>query len=170
MATYSETRLIAPKVTVTAGMDVNYLTAIDSVFTAQPHVNLEYQATPQTVVSAQFGSARGEGSNSMLDHLSLLNAFPQITQRDGRLELEQLNHTELAVNHRMGRSARVQAAAYHDGLRNAAVWGWGPSAYGQAFAGNALPNPAGNGVVINGGNYQSVGFSRRLFADFRFAS
>jgi len=163
MATYSETRLLSPKVTVTAGMDITYLNAIDSVFTAQPHVNLEYQATPQTVLSAQFGSTRGEASSSLLDRLSLLNAFPQITQRDGHLEMEQLSHTELAVNHRMGRSARVQAAAYHDGLRNAAVWGLGQSAYGMAFAGNALPNPAGNGIVINGGNYQSVGF-RAVFA------
>jgi hypothetical protein len=163
VATYSETRLLAPKVTVTAGMDINYLSAIDSVFTAQPHVNLEYQATPQTVVSAQYGSARADGSNSMLERLSVLNAFPQITQRDGHLEMEQLNHTELSVNHRMGRSARVQAVAYHDGLRNAAVWGLGHSAYGQTFAGNSLPNPAGNGIVINGGNYQSAGF-RAVFA------
>jgi len=170
VATYSETRLLTPKVTVTAGMDINYLNAVDSVFTAQPHVNLEYQATAQTVLSAQFGSARGEGSNSLSDRLSLLNAFPQITQRDGHFEMEQLNHTEVAVNHRLGRSARVQAAAYHDGLRNAAVWGLGQSAYGQSFAGNALPNPAGNGLVINGGNYQSVGF-RAVFAqtfDSRF--
>jgi hypothetical protein len=99
----------------------------------------------------------------MLERLGLLNVFPQITQRDGHLEMEQLNHTEVAVNHRMGKSARVQAAAYHDGMRNAAVWGWGHSSYGQAFAGNALPNPAGNGIVINGGNYQSVGF-RTVFA------
>jgi hypothetical protein len=158
VATYSETRLLAPKVTVTAGMDINYLSAIDSIFTAQPHVNLEYQATPQTMVSTQFGSARAEGSNSMMERLGLLNAFPQITQRNGHLEMEQLNHTEAAVNHRFGKSGRVQAAAYHDNLHNAAVWGLGPSAYGQAFAGNALPNPAGNGIVINGGNYQSVGF------------
>ncbi len=163
VATYSETRLLAPKVTVTAGMDLSYLSAIDSVFAAQPHVNLEYQATPQTVLSAQFGSARAEGSNSLLDRLSVLNAFPQITQRDGHLEMEQLNHAEVAINHRMGKSARVQAAAYHDGLRNAAVWGWGHSTDGQAFAGNALPNPAGNGSVINGGNYQSTGF-RAVFA------
>ncbi len=163
VATYSETRLLSPKVTVTAGMDINYLNAVDSVFNAQPHMNLEYQATPQTVLSAQFGSARGGGSNALLDRLSVLNAFPQITQRDGHLEMEQLNHTEVAVNHRMGRSARVQAAAYHDGLRNAAVWGLGRSADGQAFAGNALPNPAGSGLVINGGNYQSVGF-RAVFA------
>jgi hypothetical protein len=163
VATYSETRLLAPKVTVTAGMDINYLSAIDSVLTAQPHVNLEYQATPQTVVSAQFGSAHPEVSNSMMERLSLLNAFPQITQRDGRLEMEQLNHAEVAVNHRLGKSARVQAAAYHDGLRNAAVWGLGRSANGQAFAGNSLPNPAGNGIVINGGNYQSAGF-RAVYA------
>ena len=163
VATYSETRLLAPKVTVTAGMDINYLSAIDSVFTAQPHVNLEYQATPQTMVSAQFGSARAEGSNSMMDRLGLLNAFPQITQRDGHLQMEQLNHTEVAVNHRIGKSARVQAAAYHDGLRNAAIWGLGPASGGQAFAGNSLPNPAGNGIVINGGNYQSTGF-RAVYA------
>ena len=163
VATYSETRLIAPKVTVTAGMDLNYLSAIDSVFTAQPHVNLEYQATPQTVVSAQFGSARADGSNSMLDRLSVLNVFPQITQRNGHLEMEQLNHAEVAVNHRIGKSARVQAAAYHDGIRNAAVWGLGQFANGQSFVGNSLPNPGGNGIVINGGNYQSTGF-RAVYA------
>jgi len=163
VATYSQTRLLAPKVTVTAGMDINYLNALDSVFAVQPHVNLEYQATPQTVISVQYGSARADGSNSLMDRLSLLNAFPQITQRDGHLEMEQLNHAEVAVNHRLGNSARVQAAAYRDDLRNAAVWGWGNSASGQAFAGNSLPNPAGSGIVINGGNYQSAGF-RAVYA------
>lgn len=162
-ATYSETRLIAPKITVTAGMDINYLNAVESVWNARPHVNMEYQATAQTLVSAQFGSARAEGSNIMLDRLSMLNTFPQITLRDGHLEMEQLNHAELAVNHRMGKSARVQAAAYHDGLRNAAVWGLGNAADSQAFAGNSLPNTAGNGIVINGGNYQSTGF-RAVYA------
>jgi len=157
-ATYSETRLISPGVTVTAGMDLNYLSAIDSVFSARPHVLLEYQVNPQTVVSAQAGSAGGDGSNSMMERLGMLNAFPQITQRDGHLEMEQFNHFELALNHRLGKSARFQAAAYHDGLRNAAVWAWGDTAYGSTFAGNFLPNPAGNGIVLNGGNYQSTGF------------
>lgn len=166
VATYSETRLLAPKITVTAGMDLNYLNSIDSVFTAQPHVNMEYQATPQTMLSAQFGAAQAEGASSLLERLDLLNAFPQITQRDGHLEMEQLNHVEVAVNHRVGKSARVQAAAYHDGMRNAAVWGLGRSAYGQAFTGDFLPNPAGNGIVINGGNYQSAGFRAVLAKTF----
>jgi hypothetical protein len=158
LATYSETRLLAPKVTVTAGMDVNYLSAIDTLLTAQPHVDVEYQATPQTMVSAGVGSAHPEFADSMTERLGLLNAFPQITERDGRLEMEQLNHSEVAVNHRIGRSARVQAAAYHDGLRNAAVWGLGRFTSGAAFAGNSLPNPVGSGIVINGGDYQSAGF------------
>ena len=83
--------------------------------------------------------------------------------------MEQLNHTEVAVNHRIGKSARVQAAAYHDGLRNAAVWGLGHCRLRQAFAGNALPNPAGNGIVINGGNYQSTGFRAVYAQTFRLA-
>ncbi len=169
-ATYSETRLLAPKVTVTAGMDINYLDAVDGVFMAQPHLKLEYQATSQTVVSAGYGSARADETNSAAERLGLLYAFPQITQRDGHLEMEQLNHSEFAVNHRLGKSARFQAAAFHDGLRNAALWGLGGSVDGQTFAGNSLPNLAGNGMVINGGNYQSAGF-RAVYAqtfDSRF--
>ncbi len=162
-ASYSDTRLIAPKITITAGMDVNYLNGVESAFIAQPHVNLEYQATAQTMVSVQYGSARGDGSNAMTDRLSMMYAFPQITQRDGRLAMEQLNHAEVAFNRRLGKSARVQAAAYHDNLHNAAVWGWGAGANSAAFAGNALPNPAGNGVVINAGNYRSAGF-RAIYA------
>jgi hypothetical protein len=163
VGTFSETRLLSPRVTVTAGMDINYLNAIESVLTVQPHVNLEYQATPQTVVSARYGSARADGSNSMMERIGLLNAFPQIMQRDGHLDMEQLGHAEVAVNHRIGKSARVQAAAYHDSLHNAAVWGLGHADYSEAFAGNALPSPVGNGIVINGGNYQSAGF-RAVFA------
>lgn len=162
-ATYSETRLLAPKITVTAGMDINYLNAIDSVLAAQPHVQLEYQATRQTVISAQVGSIQPEWSNTAADRLGMLNVFPQITERGGRLELEQVNHSEAAINHRIGRTGRVQAAAYHDAVRNSAVWGLGRANYSQAFAGNSLPNLAGGGVVINGGNYQSTGF-RAIYA------
>jgi hypothetical protein len=161
--TYSETRLLAPRITVTAGMDINYLNSIDSVMAPQPHVNLEYQTTPQTVLSLQYGFPRTDGSNPTMERLELANAFPRITQRNGHLALEQLNHAEIRLDRRLGKSARVQAAAYHDSLRNAAVWGVGRSAYGQAFVGNSLPNPAGNGLLINAGDYQSAGF-RAVFA------
>jgi hypothetical protein len=142
---------------VTTGIDISYLSAIDSVFVAQPRVEMEYQATPQTVLSIQYGAAP-EAGNSMTDRLSLLNAFPQVTQRDHRLELEQLNHTEVTLNHRIGKSSRAQVAVYHDSLRNAAVWGLGMSSSEPAFTADSLPNPVGGGIVINGGDFTSNGF------------
>ena len=120
------------------------------------------------MLSAEYGSARADGYNSTLDRLSLLNAFPQMMQSNGRIAMEQLHHTEAAINHRLGKSARVQAAAYHDALRNAAVWALGNPDSGSDFIGNSLPNPTGNGIVINGGNYQLTGF-RAVYAQ-TFAS
>ena len=156
--TMSQTRLIAPKVTVTAGMDVNYLSSLENVLTAQPRMNLEYQATPATVVAVQYGSARAEGANTLLEQVGLLDSFPRLTERDYRLKLEQLNHSEVSVNRRFGKSNRVQAAAYHDSVRNGAVWGLGQAGSALGLAGNCLPNLAGNGFLANVGDYQSAGF------------
>jgi hypothetical protein len=162
VATYTETRLIYPHVTVTTGIDISYLGSFDSAFIAQPRMNVEYQPTSQTVISMQYGSA-AEAGTAITDRLTALNAFPLITEQNSHLEIERLNHTELTLNHRIGKSARLQVAAYHDSTHNAAVWGMGISSTDAAFTGNSLPNPAGNGIVINGGSYSSSGF-RAVFA------
>ena len=156
---YSETRLVAPKVMVTAGMDVNYLNALGEVLSAQPHLKLEYQAAESTVVAVQYGSGRADGTDNLMDRIGLLNAFPRITERDYRLKLERLNHTEISVTRRIGKTARLQAAAFHDDLHNAAVWGAGGSSDVSWLAGNYLPNPAAqNGLVLNAGSYAGPGF------------
>ena len=156
--TYSETRLLSPRVTVTAGMDVDYLGSFGEAMTAQPHVKMEYQAAPSTLVSAQYGSARAEGADSLLERIGMMNAFPRITERDNQLKMEQLNHSEVAVNRRIGKSSRAQFAAYHDDLRNAAVWGFGQPDSSSWMAGNFVSNPAVDGIVVHAGNYQSAGF------------
>jgi len=155
---YSETRLLAPKATVTAGMDLNYLNSLGEVMTWQPHLKLEYQATPATVAAVQFGPARVDGFDTLLERVSMLDTFPRITKRNDQLKMEQLNHSEASVTRRIGKSARVQAAAYHDDLRNAAVWGIGNAAGGLWMAGNVLPDPAIKGIVVNAGDYRSSGF------------
>ena len=96
--TYSETRMLSPKVMVTAGMDMDYLNALGEVMTAQPHLKLEYQVAPSTVVAAQYGSARAEGSDSLLERVGMLNAFPRLTESDYRLKMERLNHTEASLS------------------------------------------------------------------------
>ena len=156
---YSETRLLAPHVMVTAGMDVDYLNSLAQVLNAQPHVKLEYQATGSTVLAVQYGSGRPEGSSNLSDRVGTWNSFPLITERDYRLRLERLNHTEAAVTRRIGRSARVQAAAFHDDLQNAAVWGVGQPGSTSWLSGDYLPNPlVRNGLLMNAGSYHGVGF------------
>ena len=154
---YTQTRLLMPGVSVTAGMDVNYLNAAQAVMTADPRVKVEYQVNPSTVFAVQHGTGRAAGSPTLLDRVGALNSFPRVTQRDYRVALEQLNHNEVSVNRRVRKSARLQLAAYYDGLRNAAVWGFGPPESVQGLAGNFLPNPAVNGIVLNAGDYHSSG-------------
>ena len=59
--------------------------------------------------------------------------------------MEQFNHSEATLNRRVSNSARVQVAAYHDGLRNAAVWGLGQPGAIMALAGNYSPTPQSMG-------------------------
>jgi hypothetical protein len=93
-----------------------------------------------------------------MDRVSGLEFFPVMTLRDYRPELEQLNHSEIFVNHRLMRSAQFQFAAYRDGIKNAAVWGSAnPMAVGW-LAGNYLLNPAVGGIFVNMGDYRSTGY------------
>ena len=155
--TYSETRMLSPKVMVTAGMDMDYLNALGEVMTAQPHLKLEYQVAPSTVVAAQYGSARAEGSDSLLERVGMLNAFPRLTESDYRLKMERLNHTEASLSRRIGKTARVQLASYIDSFHNTAVWG-NQTTGASWLAGNFIPNPASHGIMMNAGDYQSGGF------------
>jgi hypothetical protein len=156
---YSETRLLAPHAMVTAGMDIDYLNSLGQALNAQPHVKLEYQATGTTVLALQYGSGRADGSSTLSDRAGTWNSFPLITERDYRLKLERLNHTEASVTRRIGKAARVQAAAFHDDLQNAAVWGVGQPGGASWLSGNYLPNPAlQNGLIMNAGSYHGAGF------------
>jgi hypothetical protein len=156
-AGYTQTHRLLPKVTMTAGMEVNYLSATRDVVTAQPHMLLEYQLDRSTVVAVQFGTVRVEGSTAMLERVGALNSFPRVTLRDYRTKLEQLNHAELSVNRRLRRASRVEIAAYHDILHNAAVWGSAHPDDSEWLAGNFLPNPATDGIILNAGDYHSSG-------------
>ena len=161
VATFTETRLISPNITVTPGMDISYLGSIDSAFTAQPRMNVEYQASSQTLISAQLGSAP-EGARPC-DSLGALNAFPQITEQNGHLEMERLNHIEVPSIIAWADRRACRWPPLSRCLAQCRGLGHGDSSTDAAFAGNSLPNPAGNGIVINGGNYASTGF-RAVFA------
>jgi hypothetical protein len=81
-----------------------------------------------------------------------------VTLRGYRPQLEQIEHSEISLNHRLNASARIELAAYHDGVKNAAVWGSAHPVTASWLAGNYMQNPAGDGGFVNMGDYNSSGY------------
>jgi hypothetical protein len=176
---YMRMHRLSPAMTLTTGVEVDYLNAAEGAVTVRPHLKLEYRLNPGTQIAFQYGAARDAGSDTLLDRVGALSAFPCVTLRNYRPQLEQLNHGEASVQRRLSRTSRVEFAAYHDSLENAAVWGAGALGTNNWLAGNLLPNPVTmNGVILNAGDYQATGlraayaetFGKHLEALFSYAS
>jgi hypothetical protein len=157
-ASYTQTRSIYPHLTLTAGLDVDYLNALRNVMSARPRVKLTYHISRSTVVAAQVGRGPGDGSGTLLERVSELDSFPLLTLRGYRPELEQGDHAEISLNGRLSGSARIELGAYRDGVKNATVWASAhPAALGW-LAGISVLNPAGDGILVNVGDYHSSGY------------
>jgi hypothetical protein len=160
VATFAQTRQLSPFLTLTAGMDVNYLNGFGNVLVTQPRISAAYRLARSTDVAFQVGRGFPDGgSETLRDRAGSLDLLPLMTMRGYRPEFEQISHAEVSVNHRLNRSARFELAAFHDGVQNAAVWGSGhPSSALGWLAGNYMLNPAGNGIYLNMGDYHSTGY------------
>ena len=158
MMSYVRLHRLSSRLTLTTGMEVNYLNAAQGAITVQPRLKLQYQVSSVTEVDFRYGNGRPEGSDTLLERVGTLSAFPRVTLRNFRPELEQLNHAEISGQRRLGKRSQVQLAAYHDALRNAAVWGSGGLVRSGWLAGNILPNPlADEGIILNLGDYHASG-------------
>jgi len=159
VARYTQTYNLHPRLTLLAGMDVNYLDAVRELVIAQPRLKLAYCLNPSTDLAVRIGTPEpSEGSGTLLDRVNGLNSFPLLTLRDYRPELEQLNHAEASLDRRVKGSARFQFAAYHDGIKNAAVWASAHTPTVSWLAGNYLMNPAVDGAFVNVGDFRSSGY------------
>lgn len=163
---YAHTRRLTDSVSLTAGFEVDYLNAARDTMMARPRVKLEYRVNSSNVVGVRYGAARPDGDSTLLERIGVLNAFPRVTLRHYRPELEKLNHAEVSFSRKLSGASRAEIAAYRDYFENTAVWGFGgPEVWGW-LAGNVLPNPAASGLTFNAGDYRSSGFraaySRRV--------
>ena len=158
VASYTQTRHIYPHLTLTAGVDIDYLNALGDVMTARPRMKLAYHLSRSTDVALQVGGGPSDGSGTLLERVSRLDSFPLLTLRGYRPELEQVDHSEISLNRRLSGSARIELAAYHDGVKNAAVWGSAHPAAVSWLAGNYMLNPAVDGIFVNMGDYHSSGY------------
>jgi hypothetical protein len=158
VASYTLTRHIYPHLTLTAGVDIDYLEALRDVMTARPRMRLAYHLSRSTDVALQVGRGPSDGSGTLLERVSRLDSFPLLTLRGYRPELEQVDHSEISLNRRLSGSARIELAAYHDGVKNASVWGSAHPAAVSWLAGNYILNPAVDGIFVNMGDYLSSGY------------
>jgi len=158
-ASYSTTRRLTDRLTLKTGAKLDYLNAIGSTATARPLVHLQYDWKPNTAFNFSYGAANlDDGSNSLMDRVGELNAFPRVTLNRYRPELEQVIHGEVNVQHRFSKFGKLEAAAYQDSFENSALWGFGGGSTPMWLSGSILPNPAGQGLTLNAGSYHSSGF------------
>jgi hypothetical protein len=158
VASYTQTCALDPHLTLTAGMDVDFLEAVSDLVIAQPRMRLAYHVSHSTDLALQVGREPYDDSDALIERVNALNAYPVLTLRGYQPEFEQLQHSEVSLSHRVKGSARLQIAAYHDGTKNAAVWSPAHSAVLGVLAGNYLPNAAAGGVFVNLGDYRSTGY------------
>jgi hypothetical protein len=157
-ASYSHTRRLSDSITITTGMEFDYLNAGPGAMTTRPNAKVEYHKKGSSNTFAmRYGSSAGEGNATLMERVGDLTAFPRITLRHNRPQIENLNHTEASFDRKLGKSSHAGIAVYHDDFTNTAVWGVGQSGAVSWLAGNVLPNAHVNGVTLNAGNYNSTG-------------
>ncbi|MBZ5516310.1 MAG: carboxypeptidase-like regulatory domain-containing protein [Acidobacteriia bacterium] len=162
LASYGQTRRLSGSLSVSAGFEVDYLNAGRDALSSRPSAKLEYKPTPSNVLTVRYGAVRVDANGSLLERIGVLTAFPRVTMRGYRPQLEQFNHTELSYLRRLSKDSGFELAAYHDALENAAVWGFGGTEVLGGLAGSFLPNPSANGVTLNVGNFSSSGVRAAL--------
>ncbi|HEV2177254.1 MAG TPA: carboxypeptidase-like regulatory domain-containing protein [Terriglobia bacterium] len=173
VASYTQARRLTPSLTLTSGLEMDYLDALSGALAASPRASLEYRAGPSTLLTLKYGASPVAGDGTLLDRVGDLTAFPRVTLRGYRPELEQAHHAEVSVTHRLGANSTVEVAAYRDSFQDAVVRGFGNATVWQDLEGNFLPNTVSNGVNLDAGNYRSVGFrstvTRRIGAHVQAA-
>jgi hypothetical protein len=154
---YAHSRRLSGSLTVTGGMEVNYLNVVEGAVSVRQWVRLEYQMSPSSVLAVHHGAMQPHGDDTLIERVGALNAFPRVTMRDYRARLERLKHTEVSFARRISRTSRIELAAYRDYVENSAVWGVGRTTALGGLVGDFLPNLVNGGATFNAGDYSSSG-------------
>lgn len=158
VASYSRANRLSHSLTLTAGMEIDYLNAQhgDAMLT-RPRADLEYQVSPSNLIAFRYGTPASASDSTLLERVGDLNAFPRVTLVGHRPRLENSDHAELSFSRKLAKSSQVEVAAYADRFQDAVVTGLGRRDGWSAFAVSVLPNLSNDGVMLNAGQYSSTG-------------
>lgn len=175
-ASYSRVRRLNNALTLTTGVEMQYVGGMGQTMVALPHAELAYRVDSASSVSVQYGTfmpglsdATGPeqgngatvGGEALLQQVAALSAAPQMTMQAGRLAMTQINHAQISYRRRLNGRTRAEIAAYHDDFSNAAVMAMVGGAAGF-LSGYAMPAAVANGAVLDGGHYNSAGVRASL--------
>ena len=94
-------------------------------------------------------------------------AFPRVSVRDGRDQVQRGENYELGVSRKEG-SRVYRVAGYRESVKNAALT---ISGSGDAFGADVLSDPFSNTGVFNAGDYHTIGYTASVtqnLADDRY--
>ncbi len=155
---YSESREILPGLLVSAGVETDYLEAAHTAHAVRPQVEVLYDRGTQSRIAFRYTSQTTPEGDPLLNQVGRLNAFPRVTLRNFRPELESLHHVEMGYERVLNGDSKLALAAYVDRVDNAAVLSFGDPRLMGFAGGNLLPNPTGQGNMINAGDVKTSGF------------
>ncbi|MGB2676618.1 MAG: carboxypeptidase-like regulatory domain-containing protein [Candidatus Acidiferrum sp.] len=101
---------------------------LESRLASNWYLNLIYASLPTTGVPSDTLASdliAGNAPSNLSNALNQLDTFPALLWRNGRPVLENGQHEEMALEHKMGSRGALQVAAFHDDNRDVAIYGRG---------------------------------------------
>jgi hypothetical protein len=146
---------------------------LESRLAANWYLDLIYAALPNSGVPSDTLASDLSGASApgnLTNALNQLDTFPALLWRNGRPVLENGQHEEMALEHKMGSRGVLQVAAFHEDNRDVALYGRGMDLPSSEF----IQDYYSKGFAYDGGSSSDWGarlaLRQKITDDVEFAT